>query len=80
MLSIQTQIRINMIYIKDYINMRLSDKRYSTNVAYHNVRSMNIHGGTFQSVLRELDETFDFKFEPCKDVLIKFKEKYLDKS
>jgi hypothetical protein len=76
----KSQIRINMLSIKDYIDMRLSDKKYSTNVAYYSIRSLNIKsGGNFQQEIYKFDKCFDFNFEPSKDALIKFKNKYLNK-
>ena len=79
MLTPETQIRINMLNVKDYINLRLTANHSATNVLYENVRALNIKGGgNFQQALHKLDSTFDFRFEPSKNTLIKFKEKYLN--
>jgi hypothetical protein len=79
-MNTNSQIRINKLTIKDYIDMRLSLKKYSTNVAYHGIRCLNIEiGKNFQQAIYQFDNNFDFNFEPSDAVLIKFKNKYLNK-
>lgn len=69
-----------MLNIKDYVNMRLSNGRFATTTTYHAIRNLNIKGGgNFQQALSELDDDFDFRFEPSKTTLKKFQEKYITK-
>lgn len=73
----EAQIRINMVSIKDYINLRLSAHRSFTSTAYESVRALNITGGgNFQQALYNLDNDFDFNYEPSRKLLIQFKDKY----
>ena len=75
----EAQLRINHLEIKDYIYMRLSENKYATNVTYHKIRCLNIKsGGNFQQAILEIDDSFDFSFEPSKDALIKFTEIHLN--
>ena len=63
-----TQERINIIDIKDYINMR--ERGLASNKAYHSIKNRNIpQHGTVIQFISKIDEGFDFNFEPTMETL-----------
>lgn len=76
----ETQIRINMLNIKDYVNIRFSSRRYSTKETYESIRNLNIKIGlNFQQAIYKIDNSFDFNYEPSKESLRRFRDKYITK-
>jgi len=65
---IETQIRINLFDVQDYLNMR--SKGYPSSVAWRNTRSLNMpDGGTLWQLCHKLDEDYIPEYEPSKVTL-----------
>ena len=77
-MNIETQLRLNLIDIKDYIYMRRNNIA-GTLSKWRRIRSLNVEiGKTFWVCCQEIEGEFQFE-SPNMDTLETFSKKYLEK-